>query len=411
MLAIAVLVAMVTVTAMLLLVFQRAPLVKASGAVSVQDVQRARALLVRHDPRRMSDGMAGVVSLTQQDVTLLTQYAASRWRRAMTRVTLRGGAADVQVSVDVPSLPIGRWINIDATVADAAGLPVVQRLRIGGLPIPAFTAQPIAEFVLTRIGSDVPLAIAKEIVHGVAFTPTSVRIAYTWRNDATTRMRDMLIPPEDLRRLQLAHEDLSRLVRAKAGGGPLPLMTLLRPMLQQAALRARGGDAVAEHRAVLVTLASYVTQRPLGRYVRRAAAWTPIAPRPVTLAGREDLAKHFLVSAVVSSQSGNTLADAVGRTKEVDDSRFGTGFSFVDLAADRAGTLFGEVATRSPERLEDAVAVGLAEADVIPAVADLPESMSEVQFIERFGGIGAPAYEAMMQRIESRLAALPLYRE
>jgi hypothetical protein len=191
----------------------------------------------------------------------------------------------------------------------------------------------------------------------------------------------------------------------------VPLATLIVPVLQQAGGRAEdGGDVIAEYRAALLTLALYVTGRPLGRYVRRASAWPPIPPRTITLAGREDLAKHFLVSAVVASQSNSMLADAVGRTKEVEDSRFGSGFSFVDIAADRAGTLFGELVVRSPSRVQDAVSTGVTESDLIPAVTDLPEAMTEAQFTQRFGGIGAPAYQAMMARIEARLAALPLYR-
>jgi hypothetical protein len=162
--------------------------------------------------------------------------------------------------------------------------------------------------------------------------------------------------------------------------------------------------------AVLTTLTLYVTGRSLSRWVRRASSWPRVPPRDVTLASREDLAKHFLVSALVSSQNGGALADAVGRTKEVDDSQFGSGFSFVDLAADRAGTRFGEFATGSPAQLQEAVSRGLTETDLMPSVADLPESMTAAQFAERFGAIGEPRYQAMMQRIESRLAALPLYR-
>ncbi len=411
-LTIAVLVVAALCGGALLLAFQGAPLVTAASAVSVEDVQRARVLMQRHDPRRVPDGVANRVVLTQQDVTLLTQYAASRWRRGVTRVTLRDGEADVQASVDVAGLPLpGNWLNIDATVVDAEGLPDVRRLRVGALPIPAAAAQPIAEFVLARLGSAMPLAIAKEMVHSVAFTSSAARIDYTWQKNATTRVRDMLIPPEDLQRLQVAHEALAQIVRTTRGAGPLPLSALLVPMVQQATTRASGGNAVAEQRAVLVTLALYVTGRPLGRYVRRAKSWTSIPPRVVTLAGRADLAKHFLVSAVVSSQSSNTLADAVGRTKEVDDSRVGTGFSFVDIAADRAGTRFGELASQNPGRLGDAAATGLTDADLIPAVGDLPESMTAAEFAERFGDIDAPRYQAMMERIESRLAALRLYRE
>jgi hypothetical protein len=400
----------VLLLAAVLLMFAGTPRVSATGDVSVNDVRRARALLARHDPRRVRNGVANEVVLTQQDVTLLTQYAASRWRRAASQVTLRDGSAEVQLSVDVNAVPFARWLNLDATVRNADGLPAVERLRVGHLPVPAFAAEPVAEFVLARLAADMPLSLAREMVHTVAFTPTSVRIAYTWQKDATTRVRDMLLPPADLLRLQAAHEDLSRLIRAQEGAGPRPLVTLLVPMLQQAAARAAGGDAVAEHRAVLVTLTLYVTRRSLGRYVRRARSWSAIPARIVTLGRREDLAKHFLVSAVVASQSGESLADAVGRTKEVEDSRGGTGFSFADIAADRAGTRFGELATQDPSRLADAVSAGLDESAMMPVVTDLPESMTAAQFEQRFGGIGAPAYDAMMQRIESRLAALPLYR-
>jgi len=409
-LAIVALTAIVAVAGVLLLAIQGTPLVATEGAVSVDDVQRARALMAQHDPRRVPDGTANVVALTQQDVTLLTQYAASRWRRAVTRVTLREGHADVQVSVDLDRNLLGRWLNIAATVANADGVPAVQQLRVGRVPVPDVAARWATDLLLARLGSDVPVSLAQEMVHAVTFTPTSVRIAYTWQKDATTRVRDMLITPTDLERLHAANDDLARLVQAQGGNSPLLLVTLLGPMLQLAAERSAGGDAVAEHRAVLATLTLYVTGRSLSRWVRRAGSWTRVPHRDVTLAGREDLAKHFLVSALVSSQSGSTLADAVGRTKEEDDSKFGTGFSFVDLAADRAGTLFGELATGSPARLQEAVARGLSEADIIPVVADLPESMTAAQFAERFGAIGAPRYQAMMQRIESRLAALPLYR-
>jgi hypothetical protein len=40
----------------------------------------------------------------------------------------------------------------------------------------------------------------------------------------------------------------------------------------------------------------------------------------------------------------------------------------------------------------------------------LPEFMPEAEFKRRFGGIDAPAYKRMMDDIERRIAALPLYR-
>jgi hypothetical protein len=134
------------------------------------------------------------------------------------------------------------------------------------------------------------------------------------------------------------------------------------------------------------------------------------APRSVTLAGRDDFPKHFLISATLAAQGGGALADAVGVFKEVDDARHGSGFSFNDIAADRAGTRFGELAVGSAARLQAAVAAGMAEPDFMPDVRDLPEFMPEADFMRRYGGIGAPAYGRMMSEIEARIAARPLYR-
>ena len=94
------------------------------------------------------------------------------------------------------------------------------------------------------------------------------------------------------------------------------------------------------------------------------------------------------------------------------DSRGGSGFSFNDIAADRAGVRFGESAARSAtaNKLQTKVGAGIIESDLMPATADLPEYMSEAEFKRRFGGVDGGEYKKMMNEIEQRVAALPLYR-
>jgi hypothetical protein len=129
---------------------------------------------------------------------------------------------------------------------------------------------------------------------------------------------------------------------------------------------------------------------------------------PVTLAGRQDSAQHFLVSAALAAEGGGPLADAIGLYKEVADSRGGSGFSFNDLAADRAGTRLGLLALRNPLALQARLAQGAREAELLPDVSDLPEFMREADFKRRYGGVDAPAYRQLMIDIEARLDRLPL---
>jgi len=102
----------------------------------------------------------------------------------------------------------------------------------------------------------------------------------------------------------------------------------------------------------------------------------------------------------------------VGVYKEIEDSRGGSGFSFNDIAADRAGTRFGEYAANptSARVLQQRLRAAIGEKDIMPMTEDLPEFMPEREFQRRFGGIDAPPYKKMMAEIEQRIAALAFYR-
>ena len=119
-----------------------------------------------------------------------------------------------------------------------------------------------------------------------------------------------------------------------------------------------------------------------------------------------------MISAALSANTGGPFADAVGIYKEVADARGGSGFSFNDIAADRAGSRLGELAEgrESARGLQARLGVPLKERVFMPDTSDLAESMSEPDFTQRFGGVGAPQYLRMMADIERRIAALPLYR-
>ena len=170
---------------------------------------------------------------------------------------------------------------------------------------------------------------------------------------------------------------------------------------------------MVENRAAILVLTFYANGKGLAAIVPAAQNWPRPAAHTLTLNGRDDFPKHFLISAALAANAGGPLSDAVGLYKEVDDSRHGSGFSFNDIAADRAGTRFGEFAAGSKEtaaRLQQRLSAGVREPDMMPPTNDLPEFMPEAEFQRRFGGIGAPAYKQMMANIERRIAALQLYR-
>jgi hypothetical protein len=119
-----------------------------------------------------------------------------------------------------------------------------------------------------------------------------------------------------------------------------------------------------------------------------------------------------MTSAAIAAAAGVPLADWAGVYKELSDARGGSGFSFSDLAADRAGTAFGRIATRDHEsarRLQD-MAERLVEDDYMPRVNDLVDNLPEGEFVRRFGGVGQAKFNEVVGDIDARIAELTVVR-
>ena len=395
------------------LCFQDQPLVHRAAEFKPEDVERAVRILEQHDPRRMKGGALRMLTIRGEDLDLVVNYLANQYGKGSSRIALQPGVLSLWASVEVPGCPLGRFVNVQATLHETAGMPAFDRLRIGRLPVPGWLGDWALAHAMRALGRSVEYQVAADTIRSVSIADGSVRMLYEWRDDLPARLGKVVLPPGESARLEFYQEQLAKYTRDAATPRSLSLADLMTPMLRLAAERGAAGDAQAESRAVIAVVAFYVNGKGLAAIVPGAKDWQRPSPRTVTLKGRTDSPQHFTVSAALAAHAGGPLSDAIGLYREVDDSRRGSGFSFADIAADRAGTVFGELATRSSEsarRLQKRVAGGLRESDLMPEIADLPEYMPEAEFKRRFGGVGAPAYQQMMQDIERRVAACALYR-
>jgi hypothetical protein len=409
---VAALVALAALGIALALMLEPAPRVPPRGEISAADVDRAVAIVRRQDPRRVPPGQLRWLALAERDVDLLVDHAAARWLGAHARVRLEAGRVVAQASVPAP---FGRWVNVELVLRQTDALPAVERLAVGRVPLPGALAPPALRLALERLGLQPEMLEAADAIERVTLAPGRVVVSYRLGPQTLQQLRSALVAPAEQERLRAHAERLAEVTQRleqRLDGRAAPLAELLSPLLALAAERsARGGDAAAENRAAVLVLAFHATQRPLRQIVPAADAWPAPRPLVVTLQQRHDFALHFLVSALIAAQAGTPLADAVGLWKELDDARRGgSGFSFADLAADRAGTRFGELAVREPRRLQARAAGGIADADLMPEARDLPEFLPEREFVARYGGVGGAGYERLRAEIEARLDASPLLR-
>jgi len=181
--------------------------------------------------------------------------------------------------------------------------------------------------------------------------------------------------------------------------------------------RSATSPPVLENRAALLALGILLGHRRLEDLVGQVLDtrdWRRAAPLGrTTLRGREDWTKHFFVSAALTVLSAQAPSDAIGLFKEELDAGGGSGFSFGDLMADRAGTTFALLATSddtAARAIQERLARGFRVDDFFPEAADLPENIQDAELQSRYGGVGGPLFRLYAAEVERRLWRCPAYR-
>lgn len=320
-----------------------------------------------------------------------------------------GGVVNVQATIELPPEYPLRFLNIDLdaerTMRD--GLPAIRRAAVGAIDVSGWLAERTMRWAFDRwpvLGDE---RVALVAARALEWYPDRLEILCAWPGFPVEHLR-IRAPSGDGRSRPEAYAERIAGWAAAESGARGSILGLLRSVVREAAERtAAGADPVAENRTAIVLAAA------------QAFGCTPVAGRrPVRrvlpiLHRRHDLGRHFVASAALSALLDREVSEAVGMEKEVSDSRELTGFSFSDIAANRAGARFGDLATasaRSARRVQEWMEHAASDTDIMPEVRDLPDHLSEKELRRRFGKPGESAYERVLQEIEARIADVPLYR-
>lgn len=371
-------------------------------AWSVADLERGRRVWHALSPGHLREGQESQVALDGRELSLGLNYLATRLGLAGAAASVGGDALVIRSGVRLPRLPAALYLNLELTLQPAGQVLKPARLRLGSLPLPAEAAGRLLHWGLSLSPLSPQYAVARDMLRSARLEENRLHLGFVWHGQA--------LEAAVARGAGLDLAALESYRQCLAAQSGLEFAPLLGRVFAQARQRSARADPVAENRAALTALA----ERVLGaRLVTVGGVDRIRRGGGIRLGGRADFAQHFALSAFMAATGGAGFADAAGLYKELQDAREGSGFSFNDLAADRAGARLGEAATasgREARRLQAALADVKDAAAFFPRVDDLPEFMGQAEFQRRFGGVGAPAYQAMAKKIEARIAALPLYR-
>lgn len=371
-----------------------------------EHMERAKQIVDAHRDW-VRPGMLASARIMPADADLAANYLANRFGKGSAQLALADRNAIIRLSLPLNGYPLDGYLNLEATLIETTELPQLQSVNIGKLSLPDALTDMLLPQLVRWLRDSPEYRTGLDTLRLVKMSPDELSIFYRWEGGVSDEVRASVIDKVERERL-LRYQSLLA-ANSRRHGAAVSLAEVLPPLVRLAGERSVNGEVLAENRALILVTTFYVLGISLERILPEAAGWPRPARRTVTIDGREDFAKHFMVSASIAAYADTTLADAIGLYKEVEDSRSGSGFSFNDIAADRAGTKFGEKAVASEssaQQLQRRVAAGLKDSDLMPVWSDLPEFMPEAEFKRRFGGVDAPAYRGMMQKIEQRVAAL-----
>lgn len=360
---------------------------------------------LRQQRQRHSRALAGQrLELTPSQVNLLLNTLLDRTGQGQALVQLETGRARLVASLKLPLDQLDGYLNLELELIEAETLPRVSAARLAGLPLPGSLAQALIEQALQALDRT-------QMVRAVGFTPERLTLQYDWHPEMLDRLSGGMIAADTLPLVLAAQEALVRYAAAQPRRQPLRLAEVLTHLLRT--MPTEHAEPLAQHRAVILAVAAYVNGQSI-----RDPADVSTAPRPtlrrVHLRGRADLSQHFMTSAALAIQSTDALSNLVGWYKELADANGGSGFSFADMTANRAGIRFARLATENltnAQYLQSAAQAGLTEADLMPPVDQLPEGLSQAQFDVQLGSDQRREYQRLIEQIDRTIEALPLYRQ
>ncbi len=382
-----------------------------------QDITQIKRILKRNDPRRLKIEDRRVVSLTERELNLLLNYAtASKWN-LYTSIALHPGSADIAFTFELPENFLGNYLNTSVTLTQASDSVIIDRFTIGQLTIPGWPFSYLQDFIHhALLQRSEEYRVVMESIISYLLLDDRLMLMYEWRqelaNQVRTRGKGLFLSSEDQSRLLAYSEELAQLADQHTHRR-ISLSKVLAPLFQLAMTRtAAGNEPESENRALLLALGMYVLGIDMnkfldGPYDRRQRRLR------LTVMGRHDLAQHFLVSAGLSVSAGSGMADAIGLFKELDDSRGGSGFSFPDLLADRAGVRLAEMATASRQQaliMQQRMSDISSESDFMPKIDHLPEGIMELEFKQRYHDPDSADYRLVEREIERRIAQCRVYQ-
>jgi len=384
------------------------PLIKIHQGFNREDIQRAKQIL--HTSPEERGGVKTVV-LNSKDINIAISYLLNHVVENTVQIDISQDLITAQIAVFVPKTIWGRYLDFSFKLKQTDNGIKIKSFKIGEISIP----DSAANYLIPTIVESSPLKkywqLGENYIRDIRFTQEGLQVSYL--GSAIDAARQLAIQKHrEYPNLHLYQQQINDIVSQHDPEWRLSLTELLQPLFLSAYQRSSEDTAIQENRAIIIAVGSYIYKQELRRFLPLGLVYSK--EYQVFAYKRVDIPQHFIASALFAMVDASLLGEQLGVDKELGDAEQGSGFSFIDLAADRAGTRFGQLAIASPKQARELQRFMSESQDytlIIPDIKGLPEQMDEPTFKTRFGDTSSELYRNMIAEIDDRINALTLYQK
>lgn len=398
------------------------PLVNTSSATQLDQAESVKELMLQLQDTVKHRAAKQDITISEDQLNSLVGFAQRAHNQFQGKAVIQSQSSQVSVSYQLPNNPIGRYINIEASLLPAAGI-AVEYVKIGPISLSGdFALSSLVTLANWYTSSDIASQFIEQI-DNIAMRDKhmvlSVLPLQQFLKNLNAIKQGVGGKKDEELRLKTAFylKEISEFSIAKRYT-PQSLAKYIGPVFSLAKERSSSDESAAlENKAAIMALAIYVGHH---RFANLVGDVQPNSPRIVSpnsrtvLKSRVDLNQHFIFSAAIKIFSEQGISVAIGEFKELmDRSHDGSGYSFIDLAADFSGIKFAESATNPDSALyvQDILAGNLDEKAFFPNITGLPEGLKKAEFERRFIRVDSSKYKQMIAKINARIDALQIHNQ
>ena len=410
--------------AILRMAIEPAPATIDMPQVTSADRRHLYDVFIGKNPFKLREGTTVTLRLTEHELNLLLAWglAVQGWP-IRAHIEIAGDRG--QVVASVPLRGGSKFLNVrlhgSASAHEGKVDLMADRLRIGQVEIPRAILRILSPAVAWAMAGEPHLRPALERVRSVELQTGQLALTYVQGtpakgfvsklfHDQASEQVDIPAVHAQIRNLMAAAPRLPRDPEARFGAAMRTAFAFARNQMPP-------GHAVEANRAAVLALGIALghvhVETLIGRFMDEPTRSALLRTFDgTTVRKRDDWPKHFFVSAALTIIAARNVSDATGLLKEEKDAAGGSGFSFGDLLADRAGTTFAQAATRdevSAQALQARLAQGFNTDEFFPKAEDLPEGIQDADFQARYGGVGGKEFNRLTTEIEHRIAGCAAY--